>query len=107
MHYCKSNLSKNATNNLLDQAKQLSKAKCCDDKVVTIEVHFTAIANLALKELLQNEVEILKNDKAWIKVKRTYGEHTKRVGFLAGMITANTNLERCEKTFFQLAQIKE
>ena len=65
------------------------------------------ITKLTTKELLHNKLENFRNEKVWIKVKRTWDKQTKRVGFLAGTITSNVNLEWYEKTLFSLAELKE
>ena len=85
----------------------LSEAKQYGRKVVTIEFYFTIITKLSIKELLQEETENLKQEKAWIKVKRTRDEHTKKVGFLSGTIIQMVNMEWYERTLLALAGIEK
>ena len=87
----------NMTNILADRSTWLSESKRYGSRVVTIEVYFTVFTELTVKELLQDEVEVLKKGNAWLKVKRTRDKHTKKIGFLSGTITSNVNVEWYEK----------
>ena len=70
-----------------------------------MEVYFTVVTKLSIKDLVKNDIKELKDKKMQIKVKRTKDEHTKKVGFLSGTIISKVNIEQYEKTLFTLAKL--
>ena len=64
----------------------LSKPKVTGDRVVQVEIFFTAVTKTPLQELVQNQIEFLQQEQIKVTVKRTGNEHTSRVGYLVGPI---------------------
>jgi len=106
-HRYESDPTKNLTNELTNKNIWISPTKQYGKKVVTVEFYFTVVTKLTLKELIEEDLESLKQDNVRIKMKRTRDEHTKRIGFFVGTIINNASLEWYEKILLPMAGVEE
>ena len=60
---------------------------------IKVEIFLIIKTAFALREIIKEDIELLRAEKIRIHVKRTVNEHTNKIEFLAGPIIDNANVQ--------------
>ena len=80
------------TSDLTDYNVWLSEPKVSGTNTMQVETYFTFKTEYALKEIIEEDIEILQAENIRFDIKRTRDEHTNRIGFLTGPIIDEVNM---------------
>ena len=70
----------------------LSDPKVTGTNAVQVEIFFTIKTEYALREIIEEDLDILKAERLRFNIKRTTDEHANKVGFLTGPIIDEVNM---------------
>ena len=83
----------------------LSEPKVTGNRVIRVDIFFTIITLVSVRDLVQSQIEFLQQENIKVTVKRTGNEHTSRLGFLVGPIVDRVNMKWYEKICQQVRRI--
>ena len=79
-------------NDVTNYSKWLSEPKVSGTRTLKVKIYFTINTNTQFRELIENQIEFLQQERMRVDIKRTADEHTQRVGVLIGPIVDRANL---------------